>query len=272
MAQSWSFLRLPKPLGTDTEDHVEQAISKVGPVLADRLRDRDPSVLWSFQRLADAPGSALGLWFHSADPLRQELEAAVRAVAASHDWPVAAEHGGRPADHHDSLPARRLAERLAALSSDFALDLLRDGRLDADRQFEMAVLHLGSLVSLVPARERASFLFTLWQHRSQAMAPAERVRVSEAARRQADVIPVLLDGRLDSGVWAGYTRAVDAIVSDVPLGAAVPVNFLLFEHAQLTHDRLGLSLAAETLAANALRGALADGLPLTAPAPALQSA
>ncbi|RKN07369.1 hypothetical protein [Streptomyces radicis] len=165
-----------------------------------------------------------------------------------------------------ALRGGRTAVELATAHSDFALDALREGGLPPGGRLPAAVAHLRFLTGLLPTAERAAFLFACWLRDTGQLTPARRVDLGVRADRQAGLLPgpeagFPGDGRLRDS-WEHYTKTVRGIVADRRPGpeghgdgGGVPLNYLLFEHARLAGNRLGIPRATEALAARALRAA-----------------
>ncbi|MGW5749144.1 hypothetical protein, partial [Amycolatopsis sp. NPDC003861] len=159
---------------------------------------------------------------------------------------------------------RRHAEELAAVSSELALDLCRAGEPAAGAELPAAVLHVWSLLGGVDDRSRASFLFSLWEHWTRRMRPAQRVAL---AARAADPVPartgeLFADSRVHAA-WHHQLRVIARVARD---GGATPVNYLLYEHAKTGAARLGLPPDSLALAAAVLRGAVLAGTVTAHPA------
>ena len=117
---------------------------------------------------------------------------------------------------------------------------------------------------LVPEAGRLPFLFQCWHHWAAALSAQARIKCGEDAPLWAgSVAPEQAWTGLERA-WNSYQQAVRRIVGETRAGAAVPVNYLLFDHAHRTHARLGIRPAAEALAARVVRAEHAAG---AAPAP-----
>ncbi|RBM12337.1 hypothetical protein DEH69_20210 [Streptomyces sp. PT12] len=172
------------------------------------------------------------------------------------------------------------AVELATAHSDFALDALRDGGLPPGGRLPAAVAHLRLLTGLLPTAERPAFLFACWLRDTGQLTPARRVDLGVRADRRAALLPgpeagFPGDGRLGDS-WEHYVKTVRGIVADRRRGpggnaldgngdggnaggggdgGGVSLNYLLFEHARLAANRLGIPRATAALAARALRAA-----------------
>ncbi|HLL37837.1 MAG TPA: lantibiotic dehydratase C-terminal domain-containing protein [Streptomyces sp.] len=273
MNRQWLFVRLPNPMRSRPEEHTARVLSTMTADLVAHLRAEDPDALWRFGRPGPVTGPDLGLWFHSTEPVLKELERRLRAQTSEHNWPmITGAHLPETAKYRTPRTLR-LADRLATVSSTFALELLRGNRLDEERRQWLAAAHLWRLSALTGEKERAAFLFHFWQFGTDVLAPADRVELAAQADAWA-LAPVC--GRLPGGegLWDAYVTEVrDLIAAGREDG--VPVNFLLYDHVLLTHDRLGVAARTGARAARAVRTALAAGTPVPvtlAGATALQSA
>jgi hypothetical protein len=129
----------------------------------------------------------------------------------------------------------------------------------------LAVAHVSRLAELVPAAERRSFLFACWQEWSAAMTPSQRVALGRAALRGLPDV-----GKTEEPLRRHH-HTLHEVIATHRDPSPVPRNYLLFQHARLTHNRLGVPPAEAALAALVARGALA-GRDDVCPAPALRSA
>lgn len=226
------------------------------------LRSADVGARWSFQRLGDDADPRIDLRFRTTDDVGWELDRRLRLVAAEREFEVVVDRHQRPDDHRLSHAAAEFADELASASSDLALDLVRDGELAADRQLVLATSHFRQLAHLIPDPERASFLFTYWQHRTRGMTPEERIELSRQAERQGDAIfraasELRWQGNQEAA-WHRYLARLRARTADRRAAGIEPMNYLLFDHAHRCHNQLGISVTAEALAARVVRVAQAD--------------
>lgn len=280
MPRKWFFRRLATQ---PREGHRNRAV-RVLPVVHDLvgyLRSADVGARWSFQRLGDAAGpqldSQIDLGFRTTDDIGRELDRRLRLAAAHHEFEVVANHHRRPDDDERlSDAAAEFADELAAASSDLALDLVRDAELAGDRQLALAISHFRELTDLIPDSERASFLFTYWQHRTRAMAPEARIELSRRADRQGgEIFLAASESRLEAdqeAAWHRYLAQLRAGTAERRAAGIEPMNYLLFDHARRCHNRLGIGVTAEALAARVVRVALSTAnvtvQPQLAPVPA----
>ncbi|HEX5401275.1 MAG TPA: lantibiotic dehydratase C-terminal domain-containing protein [Pseudonocardiaceae bacterium] len=237
----------------------EQAISDLVPPLVDHLRAADPDGRWFFQRTPGKAERTLGICFHSTEPVLGELEHLVEVESAKHDWAVGMLRAESAPMHDLDGPCGEFARDLSAASSDFALDLLRNSDLgDSDEQLSTTVRHLGCLVGMTPETDRNSFLFSCWQQAASGLEPAQRIELSRQADEQAARIVRAATADADSRLWDRYLHAVRGITAECRRREDLPTNYLLFDHAHLTHSRLGIPPATEALAARVTRTALRD--------------
>lgn len=258
MNRQWLCVRLPNPMRSRPENHADRVVATMVGELVGHLRTQDPDALWEFRRPDPGGEPDLGLWFHSAEPVLRDLERRLLARTSAYNWPmITGTYAPETAKYH-TPGTLRLAHRLATESSSFALELLRDGALSAAERESLAVAHLWRTSTLVPERERSAFLFHFWQFGAAALSPAERARLA------ADADAALPDDACvpgDPTLWHRYLSAVRGAV-DTGREDGVPVNFLLYDHVLLTHERLGMPARAAARAARTLRGALAANSPL----------
>ncbi|MCJ1678331.1 hypothetical protein MTF65_13430 [Streptomyces sp. APSN-46.1] len=263
MSRDWLFVRIPNPLrNNQNEDHSSRVLSTAVADLAGHLRLADPEGNWQFRRPDRSAGSNLGLWFHSTHEVLEELERRLRAHTAAHNWPVITDRYDPPTAKYRTSQTIRLADRLATESSEFALRLLQDGGPRPEERLPLATLHLWHLCALMAPADRAAFLFHFWQFGTDDLGPAGRVQLAAEADGYAATLlssPPEVDGQ----VWERYVPAVRSVIGGRQ-DTGVPVNYLLYDHAQLTHDRLGIPTATAALGARALRGVLAAGATLPA--------
>lgn len=261
MNRQWLFIRLPNPMRSHSEEHVSRVVSTMAADLVSHLRFADPAGHWQFRRPDRATGSELTLSFHSTVDVLRELERRLRSDTAAYNWPMITDRYEPPTDKYGTRQNLRVADQLATESSEFALTLLQGGELAAAEQRRLATLHLWHLSGLTAPGDRAAFLFHFWQFGTDRMDPAGRVQLASEADAYATG---LIDRPLDGGgaPWERYVPAVRTVVED-PQEGVVPVNYLLYDHVQLTHDRLGIPERTGALAARALRAALAAGAPVS---------
>ncbi|KUO23038.1 lantibiotic dehydratase C-terminal domain-containing protein [Streptomyces dysideae] len=260
MNRQWLFVRLPNPMRSRPENHAARVVSTLVTELVGRLRTQDPEALWQFRGPGAGGEPDLGLWFHSAEPVLKDLERRLLARTSAYNWPMITSTYLPETAKYRTPGTLRMAHRLATESSSFALELLRDGGLGpTDRQW-LAVAHLSRVSTLVPERERAAFLFHFWQFGTAGLAPADRLELAaEADARAAAPVDACVPG--DAELWDGYLSSVRAAVA-TGRDDGMPVNFLLYDHVLLTHERLGVPARTEARAARTVRSALAAGRPL----------
>lgn len=275
MTRNWLFVRL---LEHPVPDRVpERALfPSLVSELVDRVRSVDSEALWYFEPLEGRLGPHIGLWLFSRPEILQDIRRDLDRAAGERGRPVAWDRYEPPMSKYLDHATVDLAARLATASSELALGLLRDsavaGRAGAVPGIGVAFLHLALLTELLAVDDRVPFLFQCWQHwvnelPARLRAEVTRLRRSavEAATRQVFGLPGT--GAGDAGHWERYTRTVGSLVAEH--ASVAPVGYLLFDHAHLTHRRLGVEVADEALAAHALRTALRTGVALPEPVSAL---
>lgn len=285
MTRTWSMLRLLRPAGPGRPsgrsrgdypgDHTTEAVCSLLPGLVDLLRSADPGARWSFRRLDDRHGPNVGLWFHSRPEVLREVASRTRREAGRQGWSVTADRYRLETAKYPSRAAAEQAADLATASSDFAVGLVCARAVTPRTQLATAVGHLREVVELVAGADRGSFLFSCWQSWTSGMRPDRRV---ELVRRADDQAGALLATAAEvsrpprvAGHWRRYVDALHQAVgrdADGPDGA--PRNYLLFDHAHLTHARLGIAVATEALAARVLRSAPDGAVGVLRPAAAVQ--
>lgn len=246
--------RLSGPPQADKDDKT-QLLSDVLPGLVRYFRSADPGGRWFFQRFHNH----LELWFCSATAVRHELELRLAAECARRGWPMAMDHCGPQSECY----AGTCDAELSLASSELALDLLNAGELREDAQLAMAVRHLRYIVELIPGGDRAAFLFFYWTYWASGMSPGQRIDLAKRADRESELILraatdiQLLANTGDS--WQRYLWAIRKAALARRPADGIPANYLLFKHAHLTHNRLGIGAAEEALAARVLRTMLSTG-------------
>lgn len=260
MTREWFSFRLPRPTWSDHQEYPAQAISDVVPALVRHLRTADPEGRWHFRRHPAPPGEVLDVWFHTAPAVGDELAHRLQVQAARHDWPASPvrSRAGSPATGPDRTSG--LLADLSVLSSDLALDLLGDGDLGPVAQLDAATRHLRFLSGLMPDRDRPAFLFLCWQHWSRELTADQRVELVRQADQQAAELlhPAAGTDRWQHR-WDRYFDEFNALLQGEAGDPDLPVNYVLFDHAHLTHNRLGIMAGTEALAARAVRAALHTG-------------
>ncbi|MEY8040930.1 hypothetical protein [Saccharopolyspora cebuensis] len=233
--------------------------------LAALLRAEDPDGRWFFER-QDHPEPILAVWSHTTPTAR---DTAARETAAAHPGVHLAP---RPCEA-DPAALSGTALALAALGSELALELLRDGELSPARQLPFTALHLDRLSDHVAAGQRSAFLFQCWQSWAAPLSPGERVELGAHADRQVDeVLEAVPDQGDEAGTaWRRYAEAVEELAATAAEGTT-PWNYLLFDHAHRTHHRMGIGGPVQALTARLLRTAHRTGRGVRTAEPALAHA
>ncbi|MGC4891753.1 hypothetical protein [Micromonospora sp. DT227] len=244
MERSWLFADLAVPGGGCVDVRAAEMVGTVLAGLVAELRAADPGGCWFFDRL-DSPGPTR---------LRLGLHAGPAALDLARDrlGPSA-----RPAPPAYAVRDPARGGPLAHAGSEVALGLLGgEPPWLAGLELPLAVAHLRHLCGLLPAGDRAAFLFLHWQDRSRALTGAQRRDLAAQAHAGADKIVLaaadlpLADDPV-SAAWRRYLdRVTEVVAEDHP---AAPRGFLIAEHAQLSHRRWGIDPAVDSLAALALR-------------------
>jgi hypothetical protein len=121
--------------------------------------------------------------------------------------------------------------------------------LTARTPVAFAVLHLHSLLGLVPAADRPGFLFACWQRWSVGLRPAHRVWLRRWASLQAPALLALTDRLGEGELWSRYRQSVRLVIAD----PALPPSYSLYEHVHATQVRFGVPTDARSLAALVVR-------------------
>ncbi|MFE2727630.1 lantibiotic dehydratase C-terminal domain-containing protein [Kitasatospora sp. NPDC059327] len=250
MTRSWVFVRILAGDGKNADHDPGDTAPALLRETVGELRQADPAGRWHFERLADGAARHLGVWLHGDENLLTELTLRLRRTAAEHGWRVRPETFAPPVAKYQSRRTLDAAAELARGSSEFALELLRDGRLDEPAAAEFALVQLTELVRLVPAPERGAFLFQCreyWRDGLPTGGPTGTGEVTPEDLRAA------VDRWYARPGFADWTRAVADLTAAERTGGATPVNFLLLDHADLTHRRLGIAPGISAASADALR-------------------
>ncbi|MFW6695348.1 hypothetical protein [Streptomyces sp. MAR4 CNX-425] len=238
-------------------DHVSLLVTDVLPALVSHLRSADGQGRWRLERHPESAPVALEIRFESVPDVLGELEQRVQHAAARLGLSVEVSRTG--------ADGSGVSAALSELASELALKVLGGGPLDRAEQVSTAALHLRLLTELTPPGNRPAFLFLNWQHWSRTLGPALRVELHEQAEKLA---PALLAGTVETArdhrhrpAWTEYGRALRTTVADHAAAGRPALAYELFDHAHHTHLRLGITVAAEAVAARALRSALAAADP-----------
>jgi hypothetical protein len=214
-----------------------QAVAKA----VGRLRTADADALWAFDRPPGRHGPHVRVSWYTMPDLAAALTGDLRTTAGDHGWDViTGTHDTQRSKYLDADMAAA-ATRLADVSSDLALKVAC-ARPPVD-ETALAVAHLARLTDLVDESARAAFLFHCWEHWSQELSPAHRREIAVRAATQT-LDDATVNELTRSPEWERYLAAVKAVA----IG-----RYLLFDHAHLTHQRLGISPAAEAFAARVVR-------------------
>nr|QRV62340.1 Lantibiotic biosynthesis dehydratase [Verrucosispora sp.] len=255
MTRDWSLycLRRATP---GTADLAVPDVSDRLLAFADALRAADPRARWLFQRLDNGSRPYLGVWT-DCDPAAGSGAAAYAALAVDRAAAEVPERYLPPIARYPDGPGRELAELLAMASS----ELIAETPVPA--ALPVVVLHLRELVELLPAADRPGFLFTCWQEWSSELGPRRRVELAVESDYQAELLgTAILDPALagERGpAWAGYLDTLRHVAGAAHTDPQTPLGYLLFDHAHLTHNRLGVTPDLEAMAARLLRAVLRNG-------------
>lgn len=250
VTRNWLFVRLLKPQWMGSENHPAGLLPSIVPDLAGRLRALDAGGQWAFQRMDDENGPHAGLWFSARQEVLADLESRLIETAARKQIPVSVDQ--QPVVNYPTAEERAVAVALAEASSDLAIELLKDGELDADARLLAAVHHLARVVELTGG-DRAAFLFHCWQQWTSSLSPQGRIDLVH----DADTHDLDLSGAFHREHWQRYEARTRAIVENQNVA-----GYVLFDHAHMAHNRLGIDPRTEALAARLVRVALTRGTPL----------
>ncbi|MFF4754508.1 lantibiotic dehydratase C-terminal domain-containing protein [Streptomyces sp. NPDC002514] len=275
MTRNWLFVRLLEHPAS--APGAERALfPSLVSELVDQVRSADTDARWYFEPLEGRPGPHLGLWLFSRPGILQDARRDLDRAAAERGRSVVWDHYEPPMSKYLDHATVDLAARLATASSDLTLGLLRArsacGPLESVSGISVPFLHLAQLTELLAPEEGVPFLFQCWQHWSNEL-PAQRRAELSVLRRPAleralrQLAGLRWAGAEYAGHWERYALTVRSLVEGCTTTA--PVSYLLFDHAHLTHRRLGVDVADEALAAHALRTALRTGVALPEPVSAL---
>lgn len=221
--------------------------------LVDQLRFTDPASTWRFERTDSHAGSALELRFRSHPAALHMVEAKLRSYLTHQRTMTVERNLSAPASDGHRSRFDAVVDGIAAASSDFALALFAADPASAEDRLSLAVLHLRSLINLVPAEDRLPFLFLCWQHWAGSMTPGERVSSGHKADALTGGFATEAPDFGDDDCWHRYLGALADLTSSLPADSGLPSSYLLFDNAHRTHQRLGIPLALEAVAARIVR-------------------
>ncbi|MEU6994423.1 lantibiotic dehydratase C-terminal domain-containing protein [Streptomyces sp. NPDC046465] len=269
MTRNWLFVRLLEPLtpreAAGSIQRSEESVPEIPPLvheIVDLLYAEDNEALWYFERLEDHYGPHLALWLRARPEVVQRIGQEIGRTSGTYQQSVVWDHYEPPTAKYLDPGTVELAAALASASSDLALGLRR-GEDFKGSGLGVAFLHLAQITELLAPKDRSAFLFQCWQHWTGGLSGRSR---AELARRRGPAVETAALQAADlrwNGVacWERYGHTLRTLVAEH--SGPAPLGYLLFDHARLTHRRLGVGVADETLAAHALRSALAPdaGLP-----------
>ncbi|MDJ0346729.1 hypothetical protein QMK19_37505 [Streptomyces sp. H10-C2] len=271
---------MPAPQRTDGRGGVTPGVPSTLPELVRGFRRADADSRWFFHRIDQPAAPGLALWFGGGTRVLREIEERIQGECAAPGRPIEFEHFPQMVTQHPHACDIEFTDDLATASSDLALELMQGSGYTPDEQLALAILHLRHLVALVPERERRAFLFQCWQNWTEGLTPDQRTELSgqaeleESAALLAVLAPPMRNAVADR--WYRYLVTLHRVTTGQWANEGAPVNYHLFDHAHLTHGRLGIPAVTEALAARLVRASLSpsgrDHLPLAVPAAALQTA
>ncbi|TXS58187.1 lantibiotic dehydratase C-terminal domain-containing protein [Streptomyces sp. t39] len=279
MTHHWLHARVPAPYGTGHHGISHPQPPETLRELTRDLRAADRSSRWFFHWGETGRNPEIGFWAHSASPELREVENRLRTeiLPSGTDSRIAylPDTEGRP-PHHQEACDIEFADDVAMASSELALAVAREAALPDTALLALATWHLRHVVALVPEPGRKGFLFQCWQYWTEGLTPERRTELCERSRHTA---PTLADGLPPmspevAGAWDEYLRTLRRAAGTWAAEGA-PVNYLLFDHAHLTHRRLRIPAVTEALAARTVRAVLGeagrDTQPIAVPTAALQT-
>ncbi|MGC4892198.1 hypothetical protein [Micromonospora sp. DT31] len=251
-------LRLHRPCGSAVVVREEATVPTLVPALLRQLREGDRDARWRFRFCLDGSGG-VEVWLHGLPSVIDRLEQAVRLTQVPEGRiDVLSRHR---IEDQDPVPAIELNELLSAMSSDLALALSTRATPEESDGVRLAALNLRLVCELLPSEDRGGFLFLLWLLGSDGATAGERLLMATRADEAASTILGLSDpdtlDKDDRGDWCAYAQKLRFLVDEYRHRPGVLINYALFDHARLTHHRLGLSQTVEAVAARALRPAMA---------------
>jgi hypothetical protein len=239
VARQWTVLRV---VGSERTPPWHAVAALVA-----RLRAADSGALWSFQR----DRSCIAVSWCASPELSALLTDELTVAVGELGWSVVGDTYEGPTAKYGSAGLLDTATVLADISSDLALACAQRCLSD---ETVLAVAHLSRLIELVDESARAGLLFQCWEHWSRELEPRRRREVADlAVSRAPGIVRDACSAFGRSVDWDGYLSAV----ADAVAGQAGP--YLLFDHAHLTHQRLGIGVAAEAFAARVVRIGLGVG-------------
>lgn len=248
LERSWLFTRLVQASDPSTYQGLTEILAEVVPGLVACLQQGDPASDWHFNRADEGPQQpAVVLGFHATPEVLAEVTQRLHSLPPTISA-VFTEAGDAPADDTRHGP-------LARAASDLALALFRCDEWFPETELPLTVLHLQQLTRLLPEADRLGFLSHFWQEQVRHLTQAQRRDIAVQADSQREKI-LLAAAELQqvpafAAIWESYLKQVRAFSSaprDTP-----PLGYLLFRHAQLTHQRLGIPPSVDSLGAMALR-------------------
>lgn len=257
MAREWSCLRLSARQQADDDARLER-VAEGMRYIAHIVSTHEPGVHWSFCQLGDG---SFALWLNAAredlDHVAAEARKAAVAAGCVAEHYDDAELSRRYSSCHTSEPARKLS----AVSSEFALTALTDGGLPESRWLPLAVAHMRQVSGLIPDTDRGGFLFSCWTDWTYGTTPEQRVALAEWVAALSTTPEWSAEMGWSAELRAAWRRYLDTlrVTAIDPDAAGSPINYLLFEHAHLLHNRLGISRGSEALAARIVRSSVLSG-------------
>lgn len=280
MTYSWIFCRLPAPQRADGRGGSTAGVPTALPDLVRGFRRADADSRWFFHRTDHPAAPGLALWFGGGTRVLRDMEERIQLEYAPSGRPIEFEYLSHKVAHHTHACDIEFTDDLSTASSDLALEVMQGSAYTPDEQLALAILHIRHLVALVPERERRAFLFQCWQAWTEELTPQQRTELSgqaeleESAALFAVMAPPMRPPVADR--WYRYLVTLHRVTTGQWATEGAPVNYHLFDHAHLTHGRLGIPAVTEALAARLVRASLSpsgrDQLPLAVPAAALQTA
>lgn len=206
------------------------------------------------------------MWFRATASTQRALRELAHLKANEIGWSARTFRQNPGIQKHGTAGTADLAVELASISSELALGLLSCPDPAWSRTLPAAIHHLSRVLEFVPEKHRLSFLFQCWQTWSNTLEPARRVAVGAFADmdagRATKIIESVRVAESTAAHWTSYDSALAETLSDNAIPNGTPVNYLLFEHAHLTNNRLGIDTETEARAARTLRSALVSGISL----------
>ncbi|GAA1542902.1 hypothetical protein GCM10009730_59930 [Streptomyces albidochromogenes] len=277
MTHRWIHARVSAPHGTGSGGITRPEPPESLLELVRDMRAADGRSRWFLHWTELGKNPEIGLWASSTQPVLREVESRLLKEVSPYGKAPVVEELREPVPHHPLACDIEFHDDVAMASSELALAVAREPVAPYDAQLIFTIWHLRHVVALIPEAARKGFLFQCWQHWTEGLTPAQRTELRDrggpAAGALAEGLPAMSGETARR--WDDYLRTLRRTANSWAAEGA-PVNYLLFDHAHLTHRRLRIPAVTEALAARTVRAVLgasgADTQPIAVPAAGLQTA